>query len=150
MIRGCRVCPGGHVLSAAARNLDRPNGLFRLVPHQIDRQQSVGEVRALDFNAVGEHERPLELPCRNSAVEVIPGVVIGLPTGDHKLAIFDDYLKLMSGETGNRERDAEAFVRAVATSDPFDIVRRKAIGSSFARPLEYPFHVLETEKHGMR
>src|SRR3954468_7363941 len=66
-------------------NLDRLDHTSRLGPCQVDRKQSVSQVGFLDFHAVRQHERALELPGGNAAMQILTTFVIVLTTPDHEL-----------------------------------------------------------------
>src|SRR3974390_1969699 len=62
--------------------------LFRLRAGEIDRQQTVLEVRREHFHALGEHKAALELSRRNAAVEELPGFIVLLAAPDDELVLL--------------------------------------------------------------
>src|ERR1700730_9259248 len=68
---------------------DRPDDTLGLRACEINRQQTVPQIRTLHLDPVRQHEHPLELTRRDTAVEVLPGLVILLPAADHQLVLLD-------------------------------------------------------------
>ena len=58
---------------------DRPDDALGLRAREIDRQQTIPQIRTLHLDPVCQHEHPLELTRRDTAVEILPGLVILLP-----------------------------------------------------------------------
>ena len=132
----CRVLV---VSSVVVHDADRLHDPFRLRPGEIDRQQPVLQVRTQHLHAVREHEGALELARRDAAVEILPGLVVLLPAADDELALLDRHIELITGETGDRERDPQAFGLTVLAGDPFDVVGRIAVrrlGDAVERTLD--------------
>src|SRR5919107_5640512 len=94
-------------------HLVRPNDVdladdpLRLGPDQIDRQQSVGQVRAHDLHAVDKKEGALKLTGGNAAMEEVPCLVVGLTSPDDELALFQGHLELVLGESSDSQGDAQ-------------------------------------------
>src|SRR5438105_14357686 len=101
---------GGSITVADADCLHDP---FRFGPGEIDGQQSVLQVGTQNLHAVSEHEAALKLPCRNTAVEVLPLFVVLLPAADDELILLDRHIELIARESGNRQRNAQALRLAV-------------------------------------
>ena len=57
--------------------------------------------------SLGQQEGPLELPGGDAAMQISPLPVL-LATTDHELVFLDRDLELVAGETGHRQRDAQA------------------------------------------
>src|SRR3954467_238380 len=113
--------------SVVVRDADRFHDPFRLRPGQIDREQPMLEVSPENPHSVREHEGALELTRRDAAVEILPGLFLLLPAADEELVFLDRDIELITGEPGDRQRDAQAFRPAVLTGDPLDIVRRVSV-----------------------
>src|SRR5262245_65757773 len=103
---------------------DRLDDTLGFRASQIDRQQSVLQIRSLHLNAVSQHKGPLELTRRDAAVEVLPGLVILLPAADHQLVILDRHIELLAREACNPQRDGQPLPLALVTRQPPAIVRR--------------------------
>ena len=91
------------------RDPDALDDPFRRRPGEIDREQSVLQVRAQHLHSVREHEGALELARRDAAVEILPGLVVLLPSANDELALLDRDVELIAREAGDRQRDAQAF-----------------------------------------
>ena len=76
---------------------------------EVDRQQPVLQIRPQHLHAVRQHEGALELARRDAAVEILPGLLVLLPTADDELAFLDGDVELVAGEPRNRQRDAQPF-----------------------------------------
>ncbi len=100
-----------------------PHNPRRLRPRQIDREQTILQVRAEYLHPVGQHEHALELAGGDAAVDELPALVVGLATANDELAFLNAHFELVEGKTGNGERDAQAIRVAVVTRQTLDIVR---------------------------
>src|ERR1700690_44865 len=85
---------------------DRFNDALGLRAHQVDRQQSVLQVRPQYLHAVRQHESALELARGDAAVDVLPAFVVLLPPANHQLTFLDADVELVAGEAGDGKRDA--------------------------------------------
>ena len=109
----------------------------------VNDDQDTGEL----IKAIGEHEGTLELARRDAAVEILPGLLFLLAAADDELAFLDRHIELIAREAGHRERDAQAFRKAVLAGDPLDVVGRVAVrglGDAVERPLD----LIESKEKG--
>jgi len=124
---------------------DRLDHTFRFRACEIDRQQTVLQVRSQHLNAFGQYKGPLELARRDAAVEVLPSLVVLLPAADHQLAFLDRDVELLAREAGNRQRDAQPLRIALVTRLPLYVVGRIAVGR-FCHAVEDAFDLVESEQ----
>src|SRR5437764_11911593 len=82
--------------SLVVPDADRLDHALGFRARKIDRQQAVPQVRSQDFNAVSQHKGPLELTRRDTAVKILPGLVILLPAADHQLAFLGRNVELLA------------------------------------------------------
>src|SRR5579875_184779 len=129
--------------AARVTDLDALDALLRSATREIDVQQPVLEPRADDLDAVGKHERPLELACGDAAVEVDALLVVDLLAANDELVVLDLDRKLVHAETGDGQRDAQLILATL-----FDVVRRIAVGGRLADPVERPLELLESQQQG--
>src|SRR5215471_6277651 len=118
---------------------DRSHDAFRLRTHQIDRQQSVLQIRTQYLHAIRQHERALELARGDAAMEILPGLVVVLASTDNELAFLDRHIKLVARESRNSQRNAQSFWIAVLAGNPLDVIRRisvRGLGHSIERTLD--------------
>jgi hypothetical protein len=59
----------------------------------------------------------------------MPRLVVLLAAPDHELVFLNGYIELVSGEAGDRERDAQPFGLAVGTVATLDVVGRITVGA---------------------
>ena len=118
---------------------DRLDDPLRLRPGQINRQQTAFEVGAQHLHSVREHEGALELARRDAAVEIMPALVVLLLSANDQLAFLQRHIELVAGETGDRQRNAQALRLAILAGDPLDVVGRIAVrtlGDAVKRTLD--------------
>jgi len=97
------------VAGVGAADLDGLHARFGLRPDQVDMQQPVVEPGTLHLDPLCEHECPLELPCRDTAMqENAPLAVVILAASDHQLVVLLRDLQVIHGETGDRQRDPQS------------------------------------------
>src|SRR5215470_9484116 len=108
---------------------DRLDYALGLRAREIDRQQPVLEVGPKHIHAVCKHERALELPRGNAAMQVLPSLVVLLASADDELVFLDAHVELVAGEAGHRERDAKTLGKLGVAGEPLDVVGRVAIGT---------------------
>ena len=110
---------------------------------QFDREQSVGEARAADFDIIGELETALERAARDAAVELgVRSILLGRLAGDIELVLLRDDLDVVGLEPGDRQRDAEPVVGVA-----HDVERGKAVGRLAALSLlEQVEKMIETHR----
>src|ERR1700731_284861 len=106
---------------------DRFNDALGLRAHQIDRQQSVLQVRPQYLHAVRQHESALELARGDAAVDVLPAFVVLLPAADDELALLYADIELVAGETRDRKGNAQPFRTVPVSGNALDVVRRIAL-----------------------
>src|SRR5580700_7597062 len=135
-------------VSIVARiDCDRFNDALGLRARQIDRQQSVLQVRAQYLHAVRQHEGALELARGDAAVDVLPAFVVLLPATDDELAFLHRDIELGAGKARHREGDAQALGTVTVAGDTLDIVRRIPV-CGLADPIEHPLDLVETKQKG--
>src|ERR1700753_1432242 len=105
------------------------NDPLRFRPGQIDGQQSVLQVCTQHMHSLREHEGALEVARRDPAMDVLPGFVVLLPATDDELIFLNRHIELVSGETGDRKRDPQAFWLPVAAFAALDVVGRITVGT---------------------
>ena len=69
------------------------------------------------------HEGALELTRRDAAVEILPALVVLLPSADQQLTFLDADVELIAGEAGDGKRDAQPLRVLSIARQPFDVVR---------------------------
>ena len=112
-----------------------------------DNEQAVLEFGPLYPHAVRKQERPLELPRRDAAMQVVPRAVFGLPTAHDELIILPNHFQIVTRETGHRNRDGIG-LGARSGNDAFDIVGRVSVGR-LGEPVEPLLERIEPqEKRG--
>src|ERR1700730_14551871 len=112
-------------VSIVARiDCDRFNDALGLRAHQVDRQQSVLQIRPQHLHAVRQHEGALELARGDAAVAVLPAFVVLLPAADDELALLYADIELVAGEPRDRKCNAQAFRTVPVSRDAFDVVGR--------------------------
>src|ERR1700719_1676750 len=79
--------------SLMVRNADRLDQPARLGTGEVDRQQTVVQVRSQHLHAVRQHEGALELSRRDAAVEILPALVVLLPAADDELILLDRHVE---------------------------------------------------------
>src|SRR5262249_18273007 len=90
------------------------------VAHEIDVQQAVLEVGALDLDVIGELEAPLEGACGDASVQELTTLVLGLLlTADVEDLLLDVDLQLVLGEASNRHGDL-----VLVVGESLDVVGR--------------------------
>src|SRR5689334_13958622 len=109
-----RDCLGGFCLAFDHLHLTAIDGdaagllLFRNDPLQLDVEQSVLELRALDLDVLGQLEAALERTAGNSLIEIgllaVAGVFPLALDRQHALAHLD--VQLLFAEAGDRNGDA--------------------------------------------
>src|SRR3546814_213866 len=113
---------------AADRDLVRLHRLGHFA-HQVDGQQAVAQVGAVDAHEIGELEAALEGACRNAAIEQLAFLAflrrrLAAADGQHILLRGD--VDLVSLEARDRHRDAEMVVGDLLDVEGRIIVRRTA------------------------
>src|SRR5262245_1213527 len=111
----CRSSPNRSSLGLL--DADGSDHAGRFWPCEIDRQQSIPEIRTEYLHSIGQHERALELTGGDAAVQVLPALVVLLTSPDDQLFLFDGDLELIEGEARNRQRDAQAFRKLLVGSE---------------------------------
>src|SRR5471030_2717892 len=119
---------------------DLKNGLLL-----IDQQQPVLQVGALHLHAVRQHEGALELARGDAAVEILPALVVLLSSADHQLTFLDADVELIAGEAGDGKRDTEPLRILPIAGQPFDVVRRVAVGP-FGDAVEHALDLVEAQQ----
>src|SRR6185369_6412637 len=107
---------------AGLADLDGAHPAFHRGPHQIDVQEAVVEPGTRHFDAFGEHERALELPRGDAAMQVDALAIVVLLAAHHQLVVLDLDREVSHGETGHRQRDAQRVLAGL-----LDIVGRIAV-----------------------
>src|ERR1700683_1503693 len=135
-------------VSIVARiDCDRFNDALGLRAHQVDRQQSVLQVRPQYLHAVRQHEGALELARGDAAVDVLPAFVVLLPAADDELALLSSDIELVAGETRHRKCNAQAFRAVPVSRNTFDVVRRITL-RSLADAIEHALDLVEAKQEG--
>src|SRR5580700_747372 len=128
---------------------DRFNDALGLRAHQVDRQQSVLQVRPQYLHAVRQHEGALELARGDAAVDVLPAFVVLLPAADDELALLYADIELVAGETCDRKCNAQPFRTVPVPRNPLDIVGRIAL-RGLADAVEHALDLVEAKQEGTR
>src|SRR4051794_18818963 len=105
------------------------NDPFRFRPSKVDRQQPVLQIRAQHLHPLSQHKRALEVARGDAAMDVLPGLVVLLAAPDQELVFLSGYIKLVTGKSGHRQRDAQAFRLPVGAVAPLDVVGRITVGA---------------------
>src|SRR3954454_5901039 len=121
------------------------NDLFRLRPSEVDRQQPVFQVRAQHLHPLRQHKGALEVARGDTAMDILPGLVVLLAAADDELVFLNGYIELVAGKTRYRQRDPEPFGLAVGTVAALDIVGRVAVGT-FYDAVERPLDFVESQQ----
>src|SRR5580693_7578357 len=137
------------VLFIARIDCDRFNDALGLRAHQVDRQQSILQVRPQYLHAVRQHESALELARGNAAVDVLPAFVVLLPAADDELALLYADIELVAGETRHRKCNAQAFRAVPVSRNTFDVVRRIAL-RGLADAIKHALDLVEAKQKGTR
>src|SRR5580692_3300143 len=128
---------------------DRFNDAFGLRAHQVDRQQSVFQIRPQYLHAVRQHEGALELARGDAAVDVLPAFVVLLPAADDELALLYADIELVAGEARDRKGNAQPFRTVPVSGNAFDVVRRIAL-RGLADAVEHALDLVEAKQEGTR
>src|SRR2546425_1253888 len=80
---------------------DRLDHTLGLRACEIDRQQTILQIRSQHFNAFSQYKGPLELARRDAAVKVLPGLIVLLPAANHQLVLLGRHVELIAREAGN-------------------------------------------------
>src|SRR4051795_10419690 len=121
------------------------NDPFRFRPGKVDRQQPVFQIRAQHLHPLRQHEGALEVARGDAAMDVLPGLVVLLPTADDELVFLNGYIELVAGESGDRQRDSQPLGLALRSVAPLDIVGRVTVGT-FDDPIEHALDLVEAQK----
>src|ERR1700730_3019123 len=103
---------------------DRFNDALGLRAHQVDRQQSVLQIRPQYLHPVRQHEGALELARGDAAVDVLPAFVVLLPAADDELALLYADIELIAGENRDRKCNAKTFRAVPGPRNALDVVVR--------------------------
>src|SRR5580693_3282722 len=137
-------------VSIVARiDCDRFNEALGLRAHQVDRQQSVLQVRPQYLHAVRQHKGALELARGDTAVDVLPAFIVLLPAADDELALLYADIELVAGEARHRKSNAQAFRTVPVSRNAFDVVRRIAL-RGLADAIEHTLDLVEAKQEGTR
>src|ERR1700719_2661237 len=115
---------------------DRFNDALGLRAHQVDRQQSVLQVRPQYLHAVRQHEGALELARGDTAVDILPAFVVLLAAADDELALLDGDIELVAGKPRYRKGDAQTLGIIPVARNALDIVGRVPV-CGLADPIEH-------------
>src|SRR6202051_2605394 len=126
---------------------DRFNDALGLRAHQVDRQQSVLQIRPQYLHAVRQHEGALELARGDAAVDVLPAFVVLLPAADDELALLYADIELVAGETRHRKGNAQPFRTVPVSGNAFDVVRRITF-RGLADAVEHALNLVEAKQKG--
>ncbi|MEL0111229.1 MAG: hypothetical protein VW835_05810 [Rickettsiales bacterium] len=99
------------------------------------------EMRLADFDAFGQHEAALKLPCRDATVQKAAFHVVFLPASDNQLAVFDLDREIGLGKTRNRQGNPQRIL-----ADLFDIVGRIAFCLHLRDAIQGPLEFFETQQ----
>ena len=88
-------------------------------------QQAVVEPGAAHLDALGEHERALELARRDAAMQIDALRVVGLLAADHQLVVLDRDRQIGHREAGHGEGDAQRVLAESARYCRADNRRRR-------------------------
>src|SRR5437868_15092760 len=87
--------------------LDVTHPALGLGTDQIDVQQTVVQQRSADFDAFGEHKRPLELARRDAAVQVDTLRIVSLSAAHHQLVVLDRDAEVAHLKARDSEGDSQ-------------------------------------------
>src|SRR5689334_22155011 len=99
---------------------NRPHHALGFRANEVDRQQSVFQVRRHHPHTFREHEGALKLARRDPAVEILPGFVVLLPATDEELVLLDRHVELFAAEARDRQRDAQPFRLPIVAGKALD------------------------------
>src|ERR1043166_8490976 len=133
--------------SVTVRDGDRLDDPFRFRTDQIDRQQPVLQISPQHLHPFREHEGALELARRDAAVEILSFLLVLLAPANDELTFLQRDVELIARETGDRQRDPQAFGLPVLAGDPFDVVGRVAV-RSLGDAVERTLDLVEPKKKG--
>src|SRR5580692_303860 len=128
---------------------DRFNDALGLRAHQVDRQQSVLQIRPQYLHAVRQHEGALELARGDAAVDVLPAFIVLLPAADDELALLYADIELVAGETRHRKSNAQPLRAVPVARNAFDVVRRIA-PRGLADAIKHALDLVEAKQKGTR
>src|SRR3984957_9570341 len=128
---------------------DRFNDALGLRAHQVDRQQSVLQVRPQYLHAVRQHEGALELARGDAAVDVLPAFVVLLPAADDELALLYADIELVARKTRDRKGNAQPFRTVPVSGNALNVVRRIAL-RGLADAIEHALDLVEAKQEGTR
>ena len=128
---------------------DRLSHPLRLRTREVNRQQPIFEIGTQHLHSIRQHECALELTGSDSAVEIVAGLLVVLPTANHELTFLNCNIEFFAGEPGDGERDAQPFGLPIFTRHTFDIVRRVSVGS-LRNTIECPFDFIEAKQKRAR
>jgi hypothetical protein len=80
-------------------------------------------------------------------MEELPCFVVLLTPANEELAFLDRDVQLIAGETGDRQRDTQAFRVPVLTGNPLDVVGRIAV-CTFGHAIERTLDLIEAKQKG--
>src|SRR3954465_6656290 len=121
------------------------NDPFRLWPGEVDRQQSVLQIRTQHQHPLRQHEGALEVARGDAAMDVLPGLVVLLPSANAERVFLHGSIELVAGESGGRQRDAQTLGLALRPVAPLDVVGRVTVGT-FDDPIEHALDLVEAQK----
>src|SRR5580700_7605071 len=107
---------------------DRLNYARRFGPREVNGQQSVLQVGTQYLHTVCQHESALELTGRNPAMEIVSGLLVILSAANQELAFLDRYVQFVTGETRDRQGDAQPLRPAIVQRDPLYVVGWVSVG----------------------
>src|SRR6204780_41246 len=128
---------------------DAFKGALGLRSHQVDRQQSVLQVRPQYLHAVRQHEGALELARGDAAVDVLAAFVVLFPAAGDELALLFADIELVAAEALPRESNAQPLRAVPISRNTFDIVRRVAV-RGLADAVEHALDLVEAKQEGTR
>jgi hypothetical protein len=128
---------------------NRFNDPLRLGPNEIDRQQSILQIRAHNLHSIGQHEDALELARRYAAVNVLPGLVILLTPANNELTLLNRNIELVAGESSDRQGNPQPVWTVPFAGDALDVVGRVAV-CRLADAIEYTLNLIEAEQERAR
>src|SRR5580698_6715215 len=128
---------------------DRFNDALGLRAHQVDRQQSVLQVRPQYLHAVRQHEGALELARGDTAVDVLPAFIVLLAAADDELALFYADIELVAGKARHGKGNAQALGAVAVARNPLDVVRRVPV-CGLPDPIEHALDLVEAKQKGTR
>jgi hypothetical protein len=114
-------------------------------------RSACGRTRSIDNNPFFKSAPSTSMPSAstkvrcNAAVEVLAAFVVLLASADHQLTFLDADVELVAGESGNRKRDAQPFGVLPVMRQPFDVVRRIAVGA-LGNAVEHALDLIEAQQ----